>query len=523
VTCWLSGNDETKMIATQATDRSHTIRDLTKAPLDVLVIGGGIVGAGIARDAAMRGLRVGLVEQYDFAFGTSSRSSRLLHGGLRYLAQGRIGLVREASVEKRIVHGIAPHIAAPLAFVFPAYRGAPWAPWALWKLRIGVKIYDLLCGGRNLGRSRSMDADAVRRYIPGIRAERLTGAVRYYDGLTNDARLVIDTLRSAAKSGAWLANYCRMEDSDRESDAWHCTLSDRLGGTRSEVTARCLVNATGPWAQQLRHSRVKLRLTKGVHLVIDRERLPVRDAVVMTEDSRILFAIPWGQRVILGTTDTDYQGAIEAVSTEPADVRYILGVVNAGFPDARLSEADVISTWAGLRPLIADPDGRPSDISRAHEILSPEPGWWDVTGGKLTTYRLMAEQAVDQIERYLGRGVSACRTATTPLLVPEEVKDLSGITPPGITQDAVEHYCANEWAMHLDDVMVRRTSWHYYHRDADHIAEQVAGWMAKAFGWTSEQRNEELEHYRRAVGGWPAYPERGFSIQPLRARRNQES
>jgi glycerol-3-phosphate dehydrogenase len=475
--------------------RAETLKKLVGAPLDVLVVGGGIVGSGIARDAAMRGLRVGLVEQYDFAFGTSSRSSRLLHGGLRYLAQGRLGLVHEASVEKRIIHGIAPHLSDPLAFLFPTYRCPPWATWALWKLRIGVKIYDLLCGGRNLGKSSSFNAAGLSQYLPGIAPRNLTGAVRYYDGLTNDARLVIDTLRSAANAGAMTLNYCRLDKSVRESGQWRCTLADQLDGTKHTVATRAVVNATGSWAHMIDHSSIKLRPTKGVHLVVDRERLPVPDAVVMTEGSRILFAIPWGERVILGTTDTDYEGKIEDVRTEREDVDYILGIVNQAFPKASLTPADVISCWAGLRPLIADPNGKPSDISRAHEIRSPEPGWWDVAGGKLTTYRLMGEQTVDKIEKYLGRQVTPCRTATTPLLDPSAVAGISGITPVEVTRRAVEHYCKQEWAMHLDDVMLRRGGWHYYNHGSDQIAEQVAGWMAEILGWSPATKQEELERY----------------------------
>jgi len=488
---------------TKATDRSRMLHEMTSAPLDVLVVGGGIVGAGIARDAGLRGLRVGLVEQYDFAGGTSSRSSRLLHGGLRYLAQGRIGLVHEASVEKRIIHHIAPHLSAPLAFLFPTYQCPPWATWALWKLRIGVKIYDLLCGGRNLGKSSSLKPGALTSYLPGVRTERLTGAVRYYDGLTNDARLVIDTLRSAARAGALVLNYCPLNEAHPEDGRWRCLLTDKLTGDSHTVTARTVVNATGPWAQQLKHSAVKLRLTKGVHLVIDRQRLPVPDAVVMTEGSRILFAIPWGERVILGTTDTDYDERIESVRTSPEDVQYILGVVNQAFPQANLTPADIISSWAGLRPLVADPNGKPSDISRAHEILSPKPGWWDVTGGKLTTYRLMAEQTVDKLEKYLGQTPTPCRTATTPLLDPPETEGFSGIIPPEVARQVVEHYCANEWAVHLDDVMLRRAGWHYWHRQARQIAEQVAGWMADILGWDETKVRAEMERYLNAVDSPP--------------------
>src|SRR6478672_53574 len=190
--------------------RPSSLLALQESPLDLLIIGGGIVGAGIVRDAAMRRLRVGLVEQHDFAFGTSSRSSRLLHGGLRYLAQGRIGLVRESSVEKTIVHHIAPHLAAPLAFVFPTFTGN--RNWILWQLKIGVKIYDLLCGGRNFGKSTWLNKNTALQHVPGLAEKNLNGAVRYYDGFTNDARLVLDTLRSAAKNGAALLNHARFEN-----------------------------------------------------------------------------------------------------------------------------------------------------------------------------------------------------------------------------------------------------------------------------------------------------------------------
>jgi glycerol-3-phosphate dehydrogenase len=474
---------------------------LTEQPLDVLVIGGGIVGAGVVRDAAMRGLRVGLVEQHDFAYGTSSRSSRLLHGGLRYLAQGRIGLVRQSSLEKKVIHHIAPHLAEPLPFIFPAYRGN--RDWVLWQLKIGVKLYDLLCGGRNLGQSAWLSRKEVLRCVPGLAAADLRGAVRYYDGFTNDARLVLDTLRSAAKSGAGVLNYCRYKGAAR-SGLWECELEDRLAERTLTVRARAVVNATGPWAEGLPHSRVKLRLTKGVHIVVEHAGLPVNEAVVMAEGKRILFAIPWGERTILGTTDTDYHGPLEDVQADAADMAYVLQVTSQFFPAAGLTEADVMGVWAGLRPLIADPGGKPSDISRAHLIQNPEPGWWDVAGGKLTTYRLMGEQTVDGIVDALGacgaseRRTSApgsCRTAVEPLLAATETSGVSGILPPEFSRKAVEHYVAEEWAVHLDDVMVRRTSWHYYLRDAATKARQVADWMAELLRWTEAQRAAEIAHY----------------------------
>jgi glycerol-3-phosphate dehydrogenase len=481
--------------------RSKAVEYLRESPLDLLVIGGGIVGAGIVRDAAMRGLRVGLIEQHDFAFGTSSRSSRLLHGGMRYLAQGRLGLVRESSVEKTIVQHIAPHLAEPLAFVFPTFKGN--RNWILWQLKFGVKIYDLLCGGRNFGKSTWLSRDQTLQKVPSLLQDGLKGSVRYFDALTNDARLVLDTLRSAAKNGAGLLNYCRFKTASR-NEFWDCEVEDVLTAETFKVRARSVVNATGPWADGLPHSQVKLRLTKGIHLVIDRKRLALNDTVVMTEGKRILFAIPWGERIILGTTDTDYNGSLDDVRVEAADVRYVLQIANQHFPQASLTVNDVISSWAGLRPLIADPHGKPSEISRSHQIDNPEPGWWDVAGGKLTTYRLMAEQTVDRIVKWVNElnrsiGFRSCRTAMKALLPPSEIEGISGILPPEVSRRAVEHYAANEWAIHLDDVMLRRTRWHYYFPNAIQMAEQVADWMSEILGWPEAIRAAELQRYFHAV------------------------
>jgi len=474
---------------------------MTEAPLDLLVIGGGIVGAGIARDAAMRGLRTGLVEQGDFASGTSGRSSRLLHGGMRYLAQGRIGLVHEASVEKKIIHQIAPHLAEPLPFLFPAYRGDK--NWLLWQLKIGVKIYDLLCGGHNLGKSTWLSPEATLQKAPELRSENLAGAVRYYDGFTNDARLVLDTLRSAAKHNGILLNYCHFTSATR-GELWTCEMEDALAGGKMRVRARTVVNATGPWADGIPHSRVKLRPTKGVHLVVDRQRLSAPDTVVMTDARRILFAIPWGERTILGTTDTDYHGPLDRIQADAADIGYILSIANQFFPRAKLTERDVVSTWAGLRPLIANANGAPSDISRSHEIRSPEPGWWDVAGGKLTTHRLMAQQTVDQIAEALkgeAPRYAPCRTADEPLLPRTETDGVSGILPPPVTREVVKHFCECEWPAHLEDVMIRRAGWHYYLADAKERAEQVAGWMGEFLDWPAAVRAEKIARYHAATAG----------------------
>lgn len=476
--------------ATKPPQPAARLAALADNPLDVLVIGGGIVGAGVARDAAMRGLKTGLVEARDFAFGTSSRSSRLLHGGLRYLAQGRLGLVREASVEKLTLHRIAPHLALPLPFIFPTRRHNGWPRW---KLRIGVKLYDLLCGRSNLGASSSLNADQVIARLPGISSDRLTGAVEYFDAFTNDARLVIDTLRSAEINGAILCNYAPLRESTFDGQLWRSRI-ETADGKMIEASSRAIVNAAGAWADQFPSSRTKLRVTKGVHCVIDHSRLPVPEAVVMADGKRILFAIPWGNRVILGTTDTDFIGDLNHPTVEPDDIPYILHVANSTFPAAKLVSDDIRSTWVGVRPLIASANGGPSDISRRHVIQMPHPAWFDVAGGKLTTYRLMAEQTVDQVVSHLKINAKACATATTPLL-PDTDRTFSQILPPEFSRIAVEHFCRNEWAATLPDIMIRRTSWQHYVDDPDAIAKQTSQWMAELLGWDEAKRVEELANY----------------------------
>ena len=472
--------------------RSTAIQNLTSDTLDMLVVGGGILGAGIARDAAMRGMRVAVIDQLDFAFGTSSRSSRLLHGGIRYLAQGKIGLVRQASVEKMRLGQIAPHLAQPLPFNFPCYRGSAYP---CWQLKIGVRIYDLLCGGGNFQRSSGMNPRETASHLPGLTETDLVGSARYFDALTNDARMVFDTLRSAAKYGAICANYVQFKNAQRNGDFWNCELRDGLTGQSLTVKARTVINATGPWANAVPHSQVRLRLTKGIHLVIPKDRLPMTEAVVMTEGARVLFVIPWGERIILGTTDTDYSGSRENVFAEPKEIQYVLSVTNRFFPRSKLSNADVISTWAGLRPLInGGKQGTPSDISRAHQICNPEPGWWDVAGGKLTTYRLIAEETINGVAKERGMKLPRCRTALEPLIEAASNK-YSGILPPPFSRDAVEHFCLEEWAINLDDVMVRRSSWHYYCSDAAEKAKQVADWMSEILSWTPEQKKAQIARY----------------------------
>src|ERR1051325_7771944 len=463
-----------KLASIAEMERSKTLERLARESFDVFVIGGGMVGAGVARDAALRGMNVGLIDARDFAFGTRSCSSRLLHGGIRYLAQGRVGLVREASLEKRILHRIAPHLTQPMAFCFPAYRGRQWS---LWQLRIGVKIYDWLCGGENFGKSEGMDVGRVLEACPGLKADELKGGVRYFDGYTNDARLVIDTLRSADEAGAAISNYVRFMRVEPRADELVCSVKDEAGGNEFAIRARTVINATGPWSEGLGLSKVKLRLTKGIHLVFDAKRISTKDAVVITQGARTLFVLPWAERTIVGTTDTDYFGRPEDARVEDADVEYLLRTMSEFFPEAKLAASDVVSSYAGVRPLIAARQGRPSDISRTHSIHQSVPGWWDVAGGKLTTYRLMAEQTVDAITDFLGDGFKDCVTAETSLL--ENGAKFIGIVPPEPSRELVEHFSRREWALTVEDVMRRRTSWSLYRRDAEEVSRIVADVLAQ--------------------------------------------
>ncbi|MCC6682455.1 MAG: FAD-dependent oxidoreductase, partial [Phycisphaeraceae bacterium] len=278
---------------------------------------------------------------------------------------------------------------------------------------------------------------------------------------------------------------------------WLCRCRDETDACEHELRARCVVNATGPWASHWQRSGLRLRPSKGAHLVVDRRHLPVDDAVVISEGKRILFVIPWGERLILGTTDTDYTGSLEDVRAEAADVSYILHAVNTAFKGPVLNEGDIISHWAGLRPLIADSKGTPSDISRRHVILNGQPGWWDIAGGKLTTYRLIAEQALDRIVKREKLTAGPCLTAGQPLLAGGLTDTYSSILPPPLSEDSVIYYCTHEWARTLSDVMIRRTSWHHYLANQQEAARWVGHWMGSLLGWDDQERQAQYRAYRQ--------------------------
>jgi glycerol-3-phosphate dehydrogenase len=408
--------------------REKTLRRLDGEVFDVLVVGGGATGAGIARDATLRGLGVALVEAGDFAGETSSHSSKLIHGGLRYLQYGDLGLVFEALSERRRLMATAPHLCRPIEFLFPAYRGL--AP-RLNTLGAGIALYNALALWRPPVSGRRLTTAEVLSLSPLLRSAGLQGAQLYADCQTDDARLVLETVLDTAAAGAVVASRVIVTEllRDRRGHAYAAAARDRLAGTEITIQARAIVNATGPFSDAFDRGRQNLRPTLGVHLVLDAARLPhAGRATVMRSprDGRLVFLLPAGARTIIGTTDPDWHppagGAPRSprpgdlIAARATDVSYLLEVANAAFPPVALGPDDVVSTYAGLRPLVAASAHTASQTSREHELLLERDGLLTIVGGKLTTYRRMAEQTVDKlIEVLRDRGyegaLAPCTTA----------------------------------------------------------------------------------------------------------------
>src|SRR5437867_8518775 len=347
--------------------REATLAALPRADLDLLVVGGGITGAGVARDAALRGLRVALVERNDWAAGTSSRSSKLIHGGIRYLEQGDVGLVREAANERFVLRRIAPHLTLPLRIVMPTYRRTAHA-----KLGLGLWTFERLAPVPADEKHEMWDRDASLRAEPLLDGTRLHGAAVFTEYLTDDARLVLDTVKGAHEAGALCVNHLEAA----VFVGGEVSLRDTLGGRMIGVAPRVVVNAAGPWVDEVRRragalTSTRLHLTKGIHLVVPHERLPVRHIVVMqARDRRSAFAVPRGRVTYLGTTDTDFGAPVDNPEVTADDAEYLLDAARRTFTGPPLQADDVVASWAGLRPLLHEEGKRPSEISRKDEILS---------------------------------------------------------------------------------------------------------------------------------------------------------
>lgn len=355
----------------------------------------------------MRGMSVAIVDKGDWANGTSSRSSRLIHGGIRYLEHGQIGMVRESVREREILLRIAPHLVKPLEFTWPVYRGAHLPRW---KLRIGLAIYDILAGEQGAKKHDMLDREDVLEHEPALRRNGLTGGASYFDAATDDAGLTRANIASAAEHGAVAVSHAMTESTTATGGrADGAIVRDMLGNGSARVRAHVLVSATGPW---------QAKGTKGSHIVVPRTRIGNHGAVTMIspDDGRVMFALPFGESTIIGTTDIYTDETPDDVRASDREIAYLLRAANAYFPDSALTPADITATWAGIRPLATAPLGtKPSSISREHRISRDSQGVIVVTGGKLTTYRSMAAQVVDHAERALSRAHLESRTDEVPL------------------------------------------------------------------------------------------------------------
>lgn len=529
-----------------------------------MVIGGGITGAGIARDAALRGMSVVLFDKGDYGSGTSSKSSKLVHGGLRYLEHGEIGLVFESVSERRVQTQVAPHLVRPMPFLIPMYKGAKPS---FEIMNLGLWIYDSLALFRAPRMHRAFrGAKAALEVEPQLRAENLRGALEYFDCATDDARLVLENILDAQAAGARCHNYVEVTGFGRNDSGAIESVSarDRRTGALHEVRCRGVILAAGAWTDEsiakleVPGQKPLLRRTKGVHIVVPRERLPLARAITLISpvDGRVMFAIPWRERTVLGTTDTDFEGSADEVCAELDDIRYLCDSANGCFSSINLSADDVIATWAGLRPLIRSDAESESDISREHEIYTRDDGMVIIAGGKLTTYRRMAKQAVNvAVKSLVSRGLLDAgqlvqpHTKHRPLpgAVGLEAPSLEGVAAVGrelmeqfgLDVDTATHLCGvygvrarilaaqiaanrdegkrldpevpyvwaeiefavrHDLAVTLEDVLGRRVPLLLTSRDQGlSLCEEIADRMASLCGWDAALRQRNLEEYRFEV------------------------
>ena len=382
-------------------NRQKIATDLQTTEFDLLIIGGGITGAGIALDAASRGMKVALIEKNDFASGTSSKSTKLIHGGLRYLKQFDFWLVKEVGTERAIVHKLAPHLVVPEKMILPLIDGGTYGSWLT---SIGLKVYDILASVEGEDKRKMLDKEEALQQEPLLPENILNGAGYYAEYRTDDARLTIEVLKTALDYDAKILSYTEAtEFIYKEDRVVGAKVKDTISGDKFAINAKYVVNAAGPWVDELRqinHSKIgkRLHLTKGVHLVVAHEKLPIKQSVYFdVPDGRMMFAIPRGRVTYFGTTDTNYQKDKDHVETNLVDATYLISAVNNMFPDINISLDDVQSSWAGLRPLIHEEGKSASELSRKDEIFVSDTELISIAGGKLTGYRKMAERIVDLV------------------------------------------------------------------------------------------------------------------------------
>ncbi|WP_068396200.1 glycerol-3-phosphate dehydrogenase/oxidase [Kribbia dieselivorans] len=526
--------------------RRRAWETLTSRQWEVLVVGGGVTGAGVALDAATRGLDVALIEQRDYASGTSSRSSKLFHGGVRYLEQMNFALVREALRERDLVlTRIAPHLVKPVSFLYPLEHRVWERPY----VTTGLTIYDTLGGNRSVPSHKQLSAAQVSALAPGLLPTAHRGGLLYHDAETDDARYTLTLARTAQAYGATVLTSARLVGLIRAGERIvGARVRDVETGEEHTVQTSVVVNCTGVWTDEVQtmaggRGRFRVRASKGVHIVIARDRINSETGLILRTPTSVLFCIPWGTRWIIGTTDTDWSHNLAHPAATRTDIEYILGQVNSVLRNP-LTHDDILGVYAGLRPLLAGEDALTSQLSREHAVGRPQPGMVSIAGGKFTTYRVMAADAVDAALEDLPAGVPDSVTADIPLLgadgypalvnqqdrfaerhglpvwrlehllnrygsLVDELVELAQADPrlweplPGAEEYLkveVRHACTHEGALHLEDVLTRRTriSIEVIDRGVA-AAPEAAAIMADVLGWSDEQRDMEVEQYRQRV------------------------
>ena len=526
--------------------RAEAWTALDGAELDVLVVGGGVTGAGVALDAATRGLRVALAEARDFASGTSSRSSKLFHGGLRYLEQFNFGLVREALKERELMlTRLAPHLVKPVPFLYPLTHHLWERPY----VEAGMLLYDTMAGNRSVPRHRQYTRTGARKLFPALRPDALTGAIRYYDAQADDARHTLTTARTAAAYGATVLNSAEVVEFVHAGErVVGAKIRDVETDQQIQVSTNAVINCTGVWTDDIQslaggRGRFHVRASKGVHIVVARDRINSEVGLILRTEKSVLFVIPWGTHWIIGTTDTDWSLDKVHPAASKSDIDYILDNVNRVL-NVPLTHDDIQGVYAGLRPLLAGESEDTSQLSREHAVARPQPGLISIAGGKYTTYRVMAADAVDASIIDIGRPVPRSVTEHTPLLGAEGYLALTNqivtlaqehhlpvwkmrhllnrygsmaeqaLSPakddpsllepiPGAEEYLLAeiHYAVtHEGALHLDDLLARRTriSIETPHRGTE-SAEAVAGVAAPLLGWDESRTKAEVDAYHARV------------------------
>jgi len=544
--------------------RKDHIKEAQGKVFDVLVIGGGITGACAARDAVRRGLSTAIVEKNDWAFGTSSRSSKLVHGGLRYLEMFDFKLVFEACRERRRLLLNAPHVVWPQSFIFPVYKGDK-APLPI--IAMGLWMYDFLALFRNVQNHQLHGPKRILEVEPELDRERLTGGGQFYDCATDDARLTLAHVQSAHLEGAFCLNYARVVDILLSGGvACGARVRDEVGGEEFDIEARIILNCTGPWTDAIccmgdPEAIPKLRPTKGSHIIVPWERVRATNAmpIISPADKRMMFLVPWGDYALLGTTDTDFAGDYDTIHASREDVDYILEAANKALPRAKLDYDDIISTYAGLRPLVVEDGGKDvkeSQVSREHSIYEGHSGLISIAGGKLTTARSMAEELVDlavkHLEERFGMRAEKCKTRKAPvfgkdgtdfsrrmerlagdlrleddvisklqLLGTGAVRVLNMLSEDGAAAERlgesvpyieaeVVYSAREEMVVTLTDFMVRRSLIYYEDREQGlGCAKKVAELLGRELGWDAKEKKRQVKEYEQVVALSRAYREKG--------------